>query len=198
MKEVYLYVYLWSIFVAAYRITWVFLFDADLIFTLNILQFYQMLRNCPTKIKIKFLCYEQSTPCHSTRDSSVSYASAAAKIDDSSSIWRSSLKIDYLYFSFKEMDIMFLVSKLTTCLESCDFEHVIWSCYGCNLQILNLHCVNNSFVFKVVLAVDCGDEGVLVLAVAFADNVLMSAMVQLSCYYDADVVYCVWLEVFTK
>lgn len=47
--------------------------------------FLHMLRNSSTKIKIKFLRYEQSSQCKSTRDSSVSYASAAAKIDGSSS-----------------------------------------------------------------------------------------------------------------
>lgn len=40
-----------------------------------------MLKNCSTKIKIKFLRYEQSSQCKSARDSSVSYASAAAKVD---------------------------------------------------------------------------------------------------------------------
>ncbi|KAJ9543989.1 hypothetical protein OSB04_023696, partial [Centaurea solstitialis] len=43
--------------------------------------FLHMSRNCSTKIKIKFLRYEQSSQCKSTRDSSVSYASAAAKVD---------------------------------------------------------------------------------------------------------------------
>lgn len=41
---------------------------------------WQMLKNCSTKIKIGFLRYEQSSQCKSMRDSSVSYASAAAKI----------------------------------------------------------------------------------------------------------------------
>ncbi|KAK6912554.1 MEMO1 family, partial [Dillenia turbinata] len=41
--------------------------------------FLHMLRNCSTKIKINFLRYEQSSQCKSMRDSSVSYASAAAK-----------------------------------------------------------------------------------------------------------------------
>ena len=41
----------------------------------------QMLRNCATKIKVKFLRYEQSSHCKNMRDSSVSYASAAAKVD---------------------------------------------------------------------------------------------------------------------
>ncbi|KAL9363473.1 hypothetical protein Peur_046258 [Populus x canadensis] len=40
-----------------------------------------MLRNCSTKIKIKFLRYEQSSQCKTMRDSSVSHASAAAKVD---------------------------------------------------------------------------------------------------------------------
>lgn len=80
----------WSIYVAAYHMKWVFLSDADILFTFNLWQFYQMLRNCSTKIKIKFLRYEQSSQCKSNRDSSVSYASAAAKTDDSSSSWRSS------------------------------------------------------------------------------------------------------------
>ncbi|KAL5559748.1 hypothetical protein UlMin_035959 [Ulmus minor] len=44
--------------------------------------FLHMVRNCSTKIKIKFLRYEQSSQCKSLRDSSVSYASAAAKVND--------------------------------------------------------------------------------------------------------------------
>ncbi|KAL6132483.1 hypothetical protein ACLB2K_064726 [Fragaria x ananassa] len=43
--------------------------------------FLHMLRNCSTKIKINFLQYEQSSQCKTMRDSSVSYASAAAKLD---------------------------------------------------------------------------------------------------------------------
>jgi hypothetical protein len=43
--------------------------------------FLHMLRKCSTKIKVKFVRYEQSSQCRSTRDSSVSYASAAAKVD---------------------------------------------------------------------------------------------------------------------
>ncbi|PON89855.1 MEMO1 family [Trema orientale] len=43
--------------------------------------FLHMLRSSSTKIKINFLRYEQSSQCKSTRDSSVSYASAAAKLD---------------------------------------------------------------------------------------------------------------------
>ncbi|KAI3973922.1 hypothetical protein MKX01_030498 [Papaver californicum] len=44
--------------------------------------FLHMVRNCSTKIKINFLRYEQSSHCKTTRDSSVSYASAAAtKLD---------------------------------------------------------------------------------------------------------------------
>ncbi|KAJ8751848.1 hypothetical protein K2173_026046 [Erythroxylum novogranatense] len=43
--------------------------------------FLHMLKNCSTKIKIKFLRYEQSSQCKTMRDSSVSYASAAAKAD---------------------------------------------------------------------------------------------------------------------
>ncbi|KAE8700317.1 Protein MEMO1 [Hibiscus syriacus] len=43
--------------------------------------FLHMLRNITTRIKIKFLRYEQSSKCKTTRDSSVSYASAAAKVD---------------------------------------------------------------------------------------------------------------------
>ncbi|KAL1094823.1 hypothetical protein V6Z11_D06G116700 [Gossypium hirsutum] len=43
--------------------------------------FLHILSNSSTKIKIKFLRYEQSSQCKSTRDSSVSYASAAAKVD---------------------------------------------------------------------------------------------------------------------
>ncbi|KAL6215067.1 hypothetical protein ACLB2K_014498 [Fragaria x ananassa] len=43
--------------------------------------FLHMLRNCSRKIKINFLRYEQSSQCKTMRDSSVSYASAAAKLD---------------------------------------------------------------------------------------------------------------------
>ncbi|KAL0330565.1 UNVERIFIED_CONTAM: protein MEMO1 [Sesamum radiatum] len=43
--------------------------------------FLHMLKNSSTKIKIQFLRYEQSSQCKSMRDSSVSYASAAAKVD---------------------------------------------------------------------------------------------------------------------
>ncbi|VFQ79869.1 unnamed protein product [Cuscuta campestris] len=40
--------------------------------------FLHMAKNCSTKINIKFLRYEQSSQCRSMRDSSVSYAAAAA------------------------------------------------------------------------------------------------------------------------
>ena len=40
-----------------------------------------MLKQSSTKMKIKFLRYEQSSQCKTMRDSSVSYASAAAKVD---------------------------------------------------------------------------------------------------------------------
>ncbi|ONI36068.1 hypothetical protein PRUPE_1G567700 [Prunus persica] len=40
-----------------------------------------MLKNCSTSIKINFLWHEQSSQCKTMRDSSVSYASAAAKVD---------------------------------------------------------------------------------------------------------------------
>ncbi|CAI0444238.1 unnamed protein product [Linum tenue] len=43
--------------------------------------FLHMTKNCSTKIKIQFLRYEQSSQCKTMRDSSVSYASAAAKAD---------------------------------------------------------------------------------------------------------------------
>ncbi|XP_022996626.1 protein MEMO1-like [Cucurbita maxima] len=43
--------------------------------------FLHMLKHSSTKIKIKFLRYEQSSQCKTMRDSSVSYASAAAKVD---------------------------------------------------------------------------------------------------------------------
>ncbi|KAF6158049.1 hypothetical protein GIB67_014843 [Kingdonia uniflora] len=43
--------------------------------------FLHMLKNCSTKIKINFLRYEQSSQCKNMKDSSVSYASAAAKVD---------------------------------------------------------------------------------------------------------------------
>eukprot|EP01018_Ginkgo_biloba_P013162 Gb_21059 [translate_table: standard] len=42
--------------------------------------FLHMLQNCSTKIKIAFVQYEQSSQCKSKRDSSVSYASAVAKV----------------------------------------------------------------------------------------------------------------------
>uniref|UniRef100_A0A453T941 AmmeMemoRadiSam system protein B n=1 Tax=Aegilops tauschii subsp. strangulata TaxID=200361 RepID=A0A453T941_AEGTS len=40
-----------------------------------------MLKHCSTKIKVGFVRYEQSSQCKTTRDSSVSYASAVAKVD---------------------------------------------------------------------------------------------------------------------
>ncbi|XP_051208002.1 uncharacterized protein [Lolium perenne] len=40
-----------------------------------------MLKHCSTKIKVGFVRYEQSSQCKSMRDSSVSYASAAATVD---------------------------------------------------------------------------------------------------------------------
>ncbi|XP_010928278.1 uncharacterized protein [Elaeis guineensis] len=43
--------------------------------------FLHMLKNCSAKISIGFVQYEQSSQCKSMRDSSVSYASAAAKVD---------------------------------------------------------------------------------------------------------------------
>ncbi|XP_072966469.1 uncharacterized protein [Typha angustifolia] len=43
--------------------------------------FLHMLKNCSTKISIGFVQYEQSSQCKTMRDSSVSYASAAAKVD---------------------------------------------------------------------------------------------------------------------
>ncbi|KAF7139587.1 hypothetical protein RHSIM_Rhsim07G0160700 [Rhododendron simsii] len=43
--------------------------------------FLHMLKNSSTKMKIKFLRYEQSSQCKSMRDSSVSYASAVSKVD---------------------------------------------------------------------------------------------------------------------
>ncbi|CAI0415211.1 unnamed protein product [Linum tenue] len=43
--------------------------------------FLHMTKNCSTKIKIQFLRYEQSSQCKTMRESSVSYASAAAKVD---------------------------------------------------------------------------------------------------------------------
>ncbi|KAK9100536.1 hypothetical protein Scep_023966 [Stephania cephalantha] len=43
--------------------------------------FLYMLKNCEAKIKINFLWYEQSSKCETMRDSSVSYASAAATVD---------------------------------------------------------------------------------------------------------------------
>ena len=46
---------------------------------LMFLFYFQMLKHCSSKIKINFLRYEQSSQCQTMRDSSVSYASAAAK-----------------------------------------------------------------------------------------------------------------------
>ncbi|XP_006659272.1 protein MEMO1 isoform X2 [Oryza brachyantha] len=43
--------------------------------------FLNMLQHCSSKVKIGFVRYEQSSQCKSMRDSSVSYASAAAKLD---------------------------------------------------------------------------------------------------------------------
>ncbi|XP_028554165.1 protein MEMO1 homolog isoform X1 [Dendrobium catenatum] len=43
--------------------------------------FLHMLRSCSEKISIGFIRYEQSSKCKSMKDSSVSYASAAAKLD---------------------------------------------------------------------------------------------------------------------
>ncbi|CAA6670444.1 unnamed protein product [Spirodela intermedia] len=43
--------------------------------------FLHMIKRSSTKISIRFLWYEQSSQCKSMRDSSVSYASAAAKAD---------------------------------------------------------------------------------------------------------------------
>jgi predicted class III extradiol MEMO1 family dioxygenase len=40
-----------------------------------------MLKHCSTKIKIGFVRYEQSSQCKNMSDSSVSYASAAAKVE---------------------------------------------------------------------------------------------------------------------
>lgn len=123
LKDVYLVLYgiSWSLYFVAYNLKWVFLFVANPIFTFNLLQFYQMLRNSSTKIKIKFLRYEQSSQCKSSRDSSVSYASAAAKTDESSSSWSSSFmwhsalsfpfKSTILYLSFEHLDIMFHVDR---------------------------------------------------------------------------------------
>lgn len=44
--------------------------------------FLHMAKNCSTNVKIKFLQYEQSSHCKSMRDSSVSYASAVATVED--------------------------------------------------------------------------------------------------------------------
>lgn len=43
--------------------------------------FLHMLRNCSLKMNISFIQYEQSSHCKSMRDSSVSYASAVAKVE---------------------------------------------------------------------------------------------------------------------
>lgn len=44
--------------------------------------FMHMKKNCETLVKIKFLQYEQSNQCMSKRESSVSYASAVATVDE--------------------------------------------------------------------------------------------------------------------
>ncbi|XP_073299790.1 uncharacterized protein [Primulina huaijiensis] len=44
--------------------------------------FLHMLKHSSTRMKIRFLRYEQSSQCKSTRDSSVSYASAIAKVEN--------------------------------------------------------------------------------------------------------------------
>ncbi|CAI0415212.1 unnamed protein product [Linum tenue] len=50
-------------------------------FPFSIISSSKMTKNCSTKIKIQFLRYEQSSQCKTMRESSVSYASAAAKVD---------------------------------------------------------------------------------------------------------------------
>ncbi|XP_054796441.1 uncharacterized protein LOC129301854 [Prosopis cineraria] len=47
--------------------------------------YLNMLKSCESRVKIEFLQYEQSGQCRSLWDSSVSYASAVAMIDDSTS-----------------------------------------------------------------------------------------------------------------
>lgn len=56
--------------------------DALFMFPKLFVKLKQMLKNCSGKIKIGFVRYEQSSQCESMGDSSVSYASAAAKVVD--------------------------------------------------------------------------------------------------------------------
>ena len=65
-----------------------------------IFQCIQMLKKCSTSIKINFLRYEQSSQCKTMRDSSVSYASAEAKVD----AWRCILLWDIKQFNFHQID----------------------------------------------------------------------------------------------
>ncbi|KAH7283526.1 hypothetical protein KP509_34G011500 [Ceratopteris richardii] len=44
--------------------------------------FMHMAKNCSTKMKIRFVRYEQSSQCKSMRDSSVSYASAVVTVEE--------------------------------------------------------------------------------------------------------------------
>lgn len=55
-----------------------------------------MLKNSSTKIKIRFLRYEQSSQCKSMRDSSVSYASAVGKVDGWILSYRSCFSVERL------------------------------------------------------------------------------------------------------
>jgi AmmeMemoRadiSam system protein B len=44
--------------------------------------FLNMLKDCMTRMRIKFVQYEQSSHCKSMRDSSVSYASAVVTVEE--------------------------------------------------------------------------------------------------------------------
>lgn len=70
-----------SVWKLIYYVFIVFFCLYKLYYLINLWVVGQMSGNCSTKIKIKFLRYEQSSQCKSMRDSSVSYASAVAKLD---------------------------------------------------------------------------------------------------------------------
>lgn len=75
-----------SVFLHVHTITRVhdsfFMFVRKLCLNLISCLIFQMLKNSAMKININFLQYEQSSQCRNMRDSSVSYASAAAKLAD--------------------------------------------------------------------------------------------------------------------
>lgn len=96
----------------------------------TIYKIHQMLRNCSTKIKIKFLRYEQSSQCKSMRDSSVSYASAAGKVDAWSLIVANLLYIQK--FNFFKLAVIF---NLITCKNG--WLMVLFSLFICLILIMD-------------------------------------------------------------